>query len=128
MELTARTLILINLAAILAVIAVELTACGTVAQTGDADVQQARVVAAPVIDVQEIQATGTCQGSVSAQIVIGGLAIPITFEADTKANAEGEASGEVAVVVAGMISARCAIARGAGGKCGGGVGLRPATP
>lgn len=59
----------------------------------------------------DVSAQGTCNGTVSMDLTIGPLLVPVVVRADTSADADGRAEGTVSLDVGGLLTARCLISR-----------------
>lgn len=59
----------------------------------------------------DVSAQGTCNGTVSMDLTIGPLLVPVVVRADTSADADGRADGTVSLDVGGLLTARCLISR-----------------
>lgn len=59
----------------------------------------------------DVSAQGTCNGTVSMDLTIGPLLVPVVVKADTSADADGRAEGTVSLDAGGLLTARCLISR-----------------
>lgn len=78
---------------------------------------EGRVEAQPIVGVDGISVSGSCQGKIALDLRVGNFRLPLVLSADTKGEVGSGADGAVLLDVAGILRAHCQIAKGVG-SCG----------